>query len=68
MALSPFIPANAELKDIQSMLEIVTDIDIGANFVILLIVRRKGTQEIEATATAFLPNNKYFECNLIMES
>ena len=54
-------------KDIQSMLEIVTDTDIGANFVILLIVRRKDTQEIEATTTAFLPDNRYFECELVKE-
>ena len=55
-------------KDIQSMLEIVTDTDIGANFVILLIVRHKEVEEIEATATAFLPDSSYFECKLIKES
>jgi proteasome lid subunit RPN8/RPN11 len=54
-------------KDIQSMLEIVTDSDIGANFVILLIVRLKDAQEIEATAMAFLPDGRYFECELIKE-
>ena len=37
------------------MLEIVTDTDIGANFVILLIARHKDAQEIEATADSFSP-------------
>ena len=55
-------------KDMQSMLEIVTDTDIGANFVILLIARHKDAQEIEATVTAFLPDSRYFECQLIKES
>ena len=31
------------------MLEIVTDTDIGANFVMLLIVRHPEAQEMEAT-------------------
>lgn len=55
-------------KDIQSMLEIAIDANIGANFVILLIVRCKDAPEIEATATAFLPDSRYFKCKLIKES
>ena len=54
-------------KDIQSMLEIITDTDIDANFLILLIVQHKEGQEIEATSTAFLPDSTYFECELIKE-
>ena len=64
----PSFPPVPSSKDIQSMLEIVTDTDIGANFVILLIVRYKEAEEIEATATAFLPDSSYFECKLIKES
>ena len=64
----PSFPPTPSSKDIQSMLEIVTDTDIGANFVILLIIRSKDAQEIEATATAFLPDNRFFECKLIRES
>ena len=63
----PSFPPTPSSKDIQSMLEIVTDTDIGANFVILLIVRSKDAQQIEATATAFLPDSSYFECKLIKE-
>ena len=64
----PSLPPVPSSKDIQSMLEIVTDTDIGANFVILLIVRYKEAEKIEATATAFLPDSSYFECKLIKES
>ena len=54
-------------KDIQSMQEIVTDSDTGANFVTLLIVKIKKAQEIEATATAFFQNGQFCECELIKE-
>ena len=50
------------------MQEIVTDSDTGANFVILLIVRLKGGQEIEATATTFFQGGQFFECELIKEN
>ena len=63
----PSFPPTPSSKDIQSMLEIAIDTDIGANFVILLIVRHKDAQEIEATATAFLPDSRHFECKLIKE-
>lgn len=54
-------------KDIQSMQEIILDPDTGANFVILLIVKLKGTQEIEGTVTTFLRDGKFFKCQLITE-
>ena len=63
----PSFPPTPSPKDIQSMLEIITDTDIDANFLILLIVQRKEGQEIEATSTAFLPDSTYFECELIKE-
>ena len=54
-------------QDIQSMQEIVTDSDTGANFAVLIIVRLKTLQEIEATATVFLQDGQFFECELIKE-
>ena len=63
----PSFPPVPSQKDIQSMQEIVTNSDTGANFAILLIVKLKGVQEIEATATTFLPDGKSFECQLIKE-
>ena len=61
-----FQPVPSE-KDLQSMQEIVTDSDTSANFAILLIVRLKRGQEIDATATVFFRDGKCFECQLIME-
>ncbi|MCY4569343.1 MAG: Mov34/MPN/PAD-1 family protein [Candidatus Poribacteria bacterium] len=63
----PSFPPVPSQKDIQSMQEIVTDSDTGANFVILLIVKIKKTQEIEATATVFFQDGQFFECELIKE-
>ena len=63
----PSFPPMPSSKDIQSMLEIITDTDIDANFLILLIVQYKEGQEIEATSTAFLPDSTYFKCELIKE-
>ena len=63
----PSFPPVPSQKDIQSMQDIVTDSDTGANFAILLIVRLKDTQEIEATATVFLRDGQFFECELIKE-
>ena len=54
-------------KDIQSMQEIITDPDTGANFAVLLIVKIKDAQEIEATATVFFQDGQFFECELIKE-
>ena len=63
----PSFPPVPSQQDIQSMQEIVTDSDTGANFAVLLIVRLKGMQEIEATATVFRPDGSSFECELIKE-
>ena len=63
----PTFPPVPSQKDIQSMQEIVTDPDTGANFVILLIMQLKDGQEIEATVTTFLRDGKFFKCQLIKE-
>ena len=63
----PSFPLVPSQKDIQSMQEIVTDPDTGANFVILLIVQLKGEQKIEGTVTIFLKDGKFFKCQLITE-
>ncbi|AII57430.1 hypothetical protein X792_01235 [Dehalococcoides mccartyi CG1] len=54
-------------KDIESMSEIVNDKGVGANFVMLLIVRLNSAQLIEGTATAFFPNSCPISCILQME-
>jgi proteasome lid subunit RPN8/RPN11 len=59
----PLIPSQ---KDIQSMTEIITDREVGANFVILLIVKLSTQEDLAATAVLFLPDS-FFECEVIME-
>ena len=63
----PSFPPVPSQKDIQSMQEIVTDSDTSANFVILLIVKIKNAQKIEATATVFFQDGQFFKCELIKE-
>lgn len=41
------------LTDIQTMQSIIDDPAVGANFLVLLIVRLSNNKEVEATATAF---------------
>jgi len=60
----PLIPSS---KDIQSMFDIVSDAEVGANFVILLIVRLNDAQFLEATATVFLPDQTYFQCEILKD-
>lgn len=64
----PSISPEPSQKDIQSMLEIITDEEVGANFVILLVVRLKDAQELEAAATVFIPDRSYFTCEVVKES
>jgi len=40
--------------DMETMQSIVSDPEVGANFLVLLIAKRSG-KEIEATATVFMP-------------
>lgn len=63
----PSFPPAPSQKDRLSMLEIVTDPAIGANFAVLLIVRLQTGEELDATATAFFPNSICVACELIKE-
>ena len=63
----PSFPPVPSQQDIQSMQEIVIDPDNGANFAVLFIVQLKDIQEIEGTATVFLQDGKFFDCELIKE-
>lgn len=52
--------------DVETMQSIVSDPDVGANFLVLLIARRMG-KEIEATATVFMPQTMPFSVPLAVE-
>jgi len=45
-------------KDDQSMLQIVQDTSVGANFVVLLIVKLNTTSDMIGTAHTYLPDGK----------
>jgi len=53
--------------DVGSMLQIVNDPDVGANFAVLLIVRLKDRATVEGTATVFLPKSGMFRALLLWE-
>lgn len=46
------VPSRTDMETMQSM---VSDQEVGANFLVLVIAKRLG-QQIEATATVFMPN------------
>jgi integrative and conjugative element protein (TIGR02256 family) len=61
-----FVP-EPSTHDLQSMLQIVQDPGVGANFVILLIVRLRDAATIEDTATVFVPGGTMFRAELLWE-
>jgi len=50
------------------MLQIVQDVDVGATFAVLLIVRIVENAVIEGTATVFLPEGSMFQSDLRWEA
>ncbi|MGA8475513.1 MAG: Mov34/MPN/PAD-1 family protein [Candidatus Cybelea sp.] len=55
-------------KDAASMHEIVTDPTVGANFVVLVIVKLTADRKVDGTATVFLPSGSVFKGNLAIET
>lgn len=53
--------------DSQTMWEIVEDPDVGANFVVLLIVKLNKAGKLEASSTIYFPNKRTLEAYLIHE-
>ena len=64
----PSFTPNPSQKDIQSMLEIISDASIGANFVILIIVKLNKQLSLEATATSFFPNSDIVSSDIVFKS
>jgi integrative and conjugative element protein (TIGR02256 family) len=62
----PRFAAMPSEPDISTMQSIVGDPDVGANFLVLLIVKRCGTK-MEATATGFTPQAMSFSIPLATE-
>ena len=53
--------------DCKTIWEIVEDSSVGANFVILMIVRLDDADQLEGTVTVFLPGHQIFKGTLIQE-
>lgn len=52
-------------KDVMSMTEIIEDKKVGANFVVLLVVKLNASNSLEGSTTVFSPNSHFFQCNLV---
>jgi len=50
----PSFSVEPSITDVESMVEIVTDTAVGANFAVLLIVRLRDTDTVEFGGYAFL--------------
>jgi len=61
----PSYPPNPSQKDIKSMLEIISDASIGANFVTLMIIKLNKQQSLEGTATSFFPNSHIVPSDIV---
>jgi [CysO sulfur-carrier protein]-S-L-cysteine hydrolase len=53
--------------DCNSMWEIVSDPNVGANFAVLLVVKLNATGQLVGGTTIFLPNRQLFSGELIRE-
>lgn len=53
--------------DCNSMWEVVSDPDVGANFAVLLVVKLNAIEQLKGGVTIFLPNRQLFKGELIRE-
>ncbi len=53
--------------DCNTIREIVEDSSVGANFVVLMIVRLDNAAQLEGTVTVFFPEHQMFKGKLIQE-
>lgn len=63
----PHFSTEPSCIDSKTMWEIVEDPQVGANFVILLIVKLNNISDFEGTTIAYLPKEQSFRCELIQE-
>ena len=63
----PLFAPVPSIKDVKTMLEIVTDKSVGANFAVLLIMKLNQSKSIELTATCFTCNQEFFQCDVECE-
>lgn len=54
-------------KDLNSMFDIINDRNLGANFVVLIILKLGKFNELQGSALVFVPGRKYFQCELALD-
>lgn len=54
-------------RDHQSMQEIISDESVGANFVVLMIVKLNPQGTMEGTAHAYLPDGRFERSELVIQ-
>ena len=59
------MPSN---KDCETMRDIVDDPDVGANFVVLMIVKLSESRRLDGTMTIYQPGGREFRGQLVQES
>ena len=64
----PSFPVEPSRKDSQTMWRIVEDPAVGANFVVLLIVRLRDGGDLEGSATTYLKGRSKLEATLKVEA
>lgn len=64
----PSFSVQPSMTDHQSMLDIVTDVRVGANFVVLLIFKLSRQGELEGSAHTYLPDGAFAPSILVLES
>jgi len=62
-----FLP-RPSMRDSETMWEMLQDTETGANFAVLLVVRLSESNQVEGTATVYLPRHVSFEAELLRES
>jgi proteasome lid subunit RPN8/RPN11 len=61
-----FIPEPSS-RDHQTMRDIIEDPDVGANFVVLMIVKLNQSRQLEGSVTVYQPNEREFMGELVQE-
>ena len=64
----PSFSVQPSATDHESMLDIVKDVRVGANFVVLLIFRLSRQGELEGSAHTYLPDGTFAQSVLALES
>jgi [CysO sulfur-carrier protein]-S-L-cysteine hydrolase len=61
-----FSPEPSPIDD-DTMWELAQDPQVGANFIVLLIVRLAAPSKLEGTVTVYLPDSRHFYGELVQE-